>query len=390
MPREPRSRASDISHALSRLLRHAAVEEKISIDNHGWVRCDHLLGWKKLRSMNVTMTEVVDVVREGLEGKGRFGLRLVRGGSAEGEEEKGEEGKRDHANEVSAQPNLERLREFEADSASTATKVHMSQVITTPQPTETQQAIIHFTSHPTSPPSFYLIRATQGHSMQHIQPDLLLTPITLSDPSIIPDCVVHGTFYSAWDAIVQSGGLRGMGRNYVHFSLGPAKDEVLSALEGENGGGAVRFSLKELMEKGKVKSGMRPTAELLIYIDIRRALKEKPEMKWYRSENGVILSEGLPSNGDPAAELQKGEQVDGKGKGKGAEETKVVGMDVWDCVVDVGARSESKGVVWQWDVQKKEGKMLKEVPKGRGGGNAGGRGRGGRGRDGRGGRGRGQ
>jgi 2'-phosphotransferase len=381
MPREPRSRNSDISHALSRLLRHAAIEEKIPIDNHGWVRCDYLLGWRKLRSMNVSMAEVMEVVREGLEGKGRFGLRLVGDSQGQGEEEK--EG---DANGLPAQPNLDKLQAFSVESNRTSlSQSSIQQPNTTVQLSETNQAITHFQFYPNALPSNYLIRATQGHSMQHIKPDLLLTPLTLSDPSSIPDTVVHGTFYASWDPIVKSGGLRGMGRNYVHFSLGPGKEDVLGALES----GDERFSLKQLMEKSKVKSGMRPTAELLLYIDVRRALEERPEMKWFRSENGVILSEGLPSIGEQAAGLmENGEQQSGKGKDTGTEATKVVGMDVWDSVIDVGARSESKGLVWEWDVEKKEGKMLKKIPKGRICGNAGGRGRGGRGRGERGGKGR--
>ncbi len=66
-----------VSKALSRLLRHAAVQERIPIDSHGYVRVDHLLAWQRLRSMNppVTMAELVEVVQE--NEKKRFALKVV-------------------------------------------------------------------------------------------------------------------------------------------------------------------------------------------------------------------------------------------------------------------------------------------------------------------------
>ena len=55
---------------------------------------------------------------------------------------------------------------------------------------------------------------------------------------------------------------------------------------------------KSLVEN-KVRSGMRSDAQILIYIDIRRSLEAG--MKWWRSENGVLLTEGIAVDGGDAA-----------------------------------------------------------------------------------------
>ena len=82
-----------------------------------------------------------------------------------------------------------------------------------------------------------------------------------------------------------------MSRNHVHFATGPAL-EAVSAECGEKD--KVNSKGKELglgLDDGKVISGMRRDAQVLIYIDLRRALEAG--CPFWRSENGVILSEGL-------------------------------------------------------------------------------------------------
>ncbi len=114
-------------------------------------------------------------------------------------------------------------------------------------------------------PSDWIIRANQGHSIA-IESSSLLTPITLESGNI-PDVVVHGTYYAFYQPIVQSGGLKKGARNHIHFSTGLPED------------------------KQGVISGMRSDAEMLIYIDIKKSL-EDGDIKWWLSENGVVLTEG--------------------------------------------------------------------------------------------------
>lgn len=114
----------------------------------------------------------------------------------------------------------------------------------------------------TTDPSDYLIRANQGHSIK-IESSSHLVPITLEDGNV-PVKVVHGTYFYFWPKIVDSGGLKPMGRNHIHCSTGTPEEGVVS--------------------------GMRADAELMIEIDVERSLQDG--FKWWMSDNGVLLTEG--------------------------------------------------------------------------------------------------
>lgn len=128
-------------------------------------------------------------------------------------------------------------------------------------------------------PSDYIIRANQGHSIK-VDTSGLLTPIT-EEAGNIPDACIHGTDDSAWKLIMKSGGLRTMGRNHIHFASGlPA---------GFKSTDSSSASVEE-KEAPPVISGMRKSSTILIYVDIKAALEKG--IKFYLSENGVILTEG--------------------------------------------------------------------------------------------------
>ncbi|KAJ3155523.1 hypothetical protein HDU89_006487 [Geranomyces variabilis] len=107
------------------------------------------------------------------------------------------------------------------------------------------------------------IRANQGHSLSsNIQ--IPMQPILT--PDAIP-AAIHGTTRAAYALITQSGGLRPMGRQHIHLATGiPARDP-------------------------SVISGMRTSAQVLIYVNLARALAAGIE--FWRSENGVVLTSGL-------------------------------------------------------------------------------------------------
>lgn len=131
-------------------------------------------------------------------------------------------------------------------------------------------------------PANYLIRANQGHSIK-IAEDGLLEPITL-DSDDLPDTVVHGTTFKAWPLIVRSGGLKTMGRTHVHFASGlPAGFKSLDDDSHD----------RKDKHKEPVISGMRSTSSILVYLDLEKALKAG--LKFWRSQNGVILSDGNDS-----------------------------------------------------------------------------------------------
>ncbi|CAH8521809.1 unnamed protein product [Dicrocoelium dendriticum] len=103
------------------------------------------------------------------------------------------------------------------------------------------------------------VRAFQGHRLP-IE-DMDLTPIT--DPSHYP-VVVHGTYIRNWERI-RVEGLKRMSRTHIHFAPGePGEADVIS--------------------------GMRSNAELVIHIDLAKALHDG--FKFYLSQNRVILTEG--------------------------------------------------------------------------------------------------
>ncbi|KAH6627858.1 KptA family-domain-containing protein [Chaetomium tenue] len=128
-------------------------------------------------------------------------------------------------------------------------------------------------------PSEWLIRANQGHSIkldsEHLLKALALpaddkngTAALPEGAVAIPPAVIHGTYFAFWPSIIASGGLKPMGRNHVHFSTGVPEDS----------------------EAGVI-SGMRRDAEVLIYVDVAASLRDGG-IKWWMSDNGVVLTEG--------------------------------------------------------------------------------------------------
>lgn len=107
-----------------------------------------------------------------------------------------------------------------------------------------------------------LIRANQGHTVKTVESDSLLKPILSAEE--VPVCV-HGTYKNNLQSILDSG-LKRMERLHVHFSSGLPTD-------------------------GEVISGMRKNVNVLIFLDVRKALEDG--MKIYISENQVILTEGF-------------------------------------------------------------------------------------------------
>lgn len=120
-----------------------------------------------------------------------------------------------------------------------------------------------------------------------------------------------------------------MGRNHVHFATGPSMESVLAAQKED--------AQKNTNKKDQVISGMRKDAQVLIYIDLRKALAAG--CPFWRSENGVILSEGL-------AVLKGQEDTD-------SDAQKVVSVDFFDVVVE---KKVGLGKIWE------RGEVLQELP----------------------------
>lgn len=106
-----------------------------------------------------------------------------------------------------------------------------------------------------------LIRANQGHTMKVVESDLLLEQV--EDSAEIGDCV-HGTYLVHWPFIKRQG-LSKVARNHIHLANGMPED-------------------------GKIR-GMRSTAELFIYVDVKSAMEDG--IVFYKSKNDVILTIGF-------------------------------------------------------------------------------------------------
>ncbi|CAH1790725.1 unnamed protein product [Owenia fusiformis] len=103
------------------------------------------------------------------------------------------------------------------------------------------------------------IRANQGHTLE--VEGLDLKPI--ENPSTYPT-VVHGTYLKSWDKI-KTQGLSRMSRQHIHLAPGEPSDSG-------------------------VISGMRGSCDLLIFIDLHKAMSDG--LKFHLSANNVILSSG--------------------------------------------------------------------------------------------------
>lgn len=107
------------------------------------------------------------------------------------------------------------------------------------------------------------VRATQGHSIALAAPVLeRVTDANGSELGLGLGVAVHGTFLSKWAAIAQSGLCR-MQRQHIHFAP---------------------------VEANEFKSGIRANAQVLVYVDVRRAMADGIE--FFVSANKVILSPG--------------------------------------------------------------------------------------------------
>lgn len=149
----------------------------------------------------------------------------------------------------------------------------------------------------------YMIRANQGHSLK-VEAEGLLKPITSED---VPETAVHGTTHAAWPLIETSGGLKPMGRNHVHFASGlPAGFK--SVVESNNDVAA------------PVISGMRKSSTVLMFLDIAKAMEAG--IKFWLSDNGVILTEG---NDEAVVPLEFFKRVEDRtGEGVLLEDGKIV------------------------------------------------------------------
>ncbi|KAI0179979.1 KptA family-domain-containing protein [Hypoxylon sp. FL1284] len=151
-------------------------------------------------------------------------------------------------------------------------------------------------------PAAWLIRANQGHSIA-VADEALHTPITL-EAGNVPDVVVHGTYFAFWPAIEAAGGLKKMARQHVHFGTGLLPEDGEESRDGDS-------------TREAVVSGMRSDAELLVFADVARSLRDGESnggLRWWLSANGVVLTDG---DADGVVPLRYVKEVRGRKQGVG-------------------------------------------------------------------------
>ncbi|EEQ83714.1 tRNA splicing 2' phosphotransferase 1 [Blastomyces dermatitidis ER-3] len=328
-----------VSKALSYILRHAAEREGVKIDSHGYANVADVLAWRKLKSLKVTFPEILNAVHT--SDKQRFGLLY-----------KPPPQPHDETTTIAPTDPCEQDSHGSTTTTTTTTTASAAAAAAAAATaTATASATAQALAANDPEPSHYLIRATQGHSIKAVEAASLLQRLTLtpsngtggddhhlsSSAPPLPDNVVHGTYHAAWPSILADGGLRCMSRNHIHFATGPALASVLP--EGREGSVAVTPPGRGVLGGGAggVISGMRADAQILIYIDLKRALAAG--VPFWRSENGVILSEG----------------VDIMGVGTEAGGRKGVGVEFFDIVVE---RKNGLGVLWD----REKGGLVQETP----------------------------
>lgn len=156
----------------------------------------------------------------------------------------------------------------------------------------------------------WLIRANQGHSVKLQDDETLLRPLT-KESGNLPEMAVHGTTHAAWPLIVASGGLKPMKRNHVHFASGLPEGFTSLLAETSANARAEATSTPDTTMPAPVISGMRATSNILIFVDLPKALDAG--LKFGMSDNGVVLTEGNAEGVVPLALFKKVEDRSGLG-----------------------------------------------------------------------------
>ena len=136
------------------------------------------------------------------------------------------------------------------------------------------------------------IRANQGHSLK-VKAEELLTSLTYEELSHPNLSIIHGTTLKAWGDHIQHKGLSRMKRNHIHFATGlpqPPESSTSNATKSIQ-----NKQENEHKQNTRPISGMRSTSQIYIYINGSKCGNDG--IKFYKSDNGVILTAGINEEG---------------------------------------------------------------------------------------------
>uniref|UniRef100_M4CL13 3-phosphoshikimate 1-carboxyvinyltransferase n=1 Tax=Brassica campestris TaxID=3711 RepID=M4CL13_BRACM len=135
-----------------------------------------------------------------------------------------------------------------------------------------------------------LIRANQGHSITTVESEKLLKPIL--SPEEAPVCV-HGTYRKNLESILASG-LKRMNRLHVHFSCGlPTDGEVISGMR-RNVNVLIFLDIKKALEGFSTRTQNSFCILTIFYVLLKLSFDLSVDgIAFYVSDNKVILTEGI-------------------------------------------------------------------------------------------------
>lgn len=229
-PRKPPSSDEQLSRALAYILRHGAEKEALEIRADGYVLLEHVLQRPRVKSVTITLPD-------GKKTKPR--LEDVR-----------------RIVESNEKKRFELSQQNSAEWWVRAVQGHSLKNVVELQHVALTLENLHLLKLTHDDPHNHSL--TEEH---HLKTNLDALQIA-SEHRVQ---VIHGTYAPAWDLILASGGLKPMTRNHIHLAKGKF---------GQQG----------------VISGMRKSANRLIYIDIVKAITDG--IPFYLSSNGVVLTPG--------------------------------------------------------------------------------------------------
>ncbi|CDU22182.1 related to TPT1-tRNA 2`-phosphotransferase [Sporisorium scitamineum] len=225
-PRKPQSSEEQLSRALAYILRHGAEKEGLTIRSDGYIKLNDVLERPRVKSVNMAESE---------GGKKRPALEDVQ-----------------KIVESNDKKRFELTEEAQGVWWVRAVQGH------------SLKSVVELQHVPLTLDNLHLLKVAQRDSdedMPSNEVDAKLGELQIND--VVE--VIHGTYAPAWETILTSGGLKPMSRNHIHLAKGKYGDE-------------------------RVISGMRKSANRLIFIDIAKAIKDGIE--FVLSSNGVVLTPG--------------------------------------------------------------------------------------------------
>jgi len=232
-----------LSRSLSKVLRHRAKELGFTISTDGYIPVNALLSFDYFQRYNVS--DIQRVVNDNDKQRFRLCHRIIIRKKILQDAKNAKNGK----------------KVWEWRDYSFVPPDQEQQLETNTNNNDTNKALIT--------EKVLCIRANQGHSIDGIHANELLTPIS-SDELANMDTIVHGTYKDAYIKSIRHTGLNRMNRNHIHFASGlPGQDGVIS--------------------------GMRKSCQIHVFLDNDKCAQDG--IPFYKSDNGVVLTPGATEDG---------------------------------------------------------------------------------------------